>query len=142
MQDNGETSDATDPAMQESSGIQHKEGVPSRVDDYGVIEALFLEYAGKLKERYTLYNTNSAVDYAIPGTGTPTAAPGNDAAEAPAVDSFNGSGDHGSTNIQVSGVDEADILKNDGHYLYAVSVGLGQICIIDPKPDAMKILCE
>jgi len=34
-----------------------------------------------------------------------------------------GSGDYSKTNIQVEGVDEADIVKNDGKYIYAVSGG-------------------
>lgn len=32
--------------------------------------------------------------------------------------------EHGQTNIQVEGIDEADIIKNDGRYLYIVSSGL------------------
>lgn len=32
-----------------------------------------------------------------------------------------GSNEHSSTNVQVKGVDEADIIKNDGEYLYAIS---------------------
>ncbi len=33
------------------------------------------------------------------------------------------SAEHGETNIQVEGIDEADIIKNDGRYLYIVSSG-------------------
>jgi len=36
-----------------------------------------------------------------------------------------GAGDYGETNIQVRGVDEADILKNDGEYFYYVPQGRG-----------------
>ena len=32
--------------------------------------------------------------------------------------------EHGQTNIQVEGIDEADIIKNDGRYLYIVSSGI------------------
>lgn len=32
--------------------------------------------------------------------------------------------EHGQTNIQVEGIDEADIIKNDGRYLYIVSSGM------------------
>ncbi|HNX10833.1 MAG TPA: beta-propeller domain-containing protein [bacterium] len=42
---------------------------------------------------------------------------------APAVDSANGQGvstDYSKTNVQVEGVDEADIIKTDGEYIYAV----------------------
>ena len=34
------------------------------------------------------------------------------------------SAEHGETNIQVEGIDEADIIKNDGRYLYIVSSGV------------------
>ena len=33
------------------------------------------------------------------------------------------SSDHSTTNIQIEGVDEADIVKNDGHYIYFLSGG-------------------
>ncbi len=39
---------------------------------------------------------------------------------ADAVKSGGGSDDYSSTNIQVSGVDEADIIKNDGEYIYMI----------------------
>lgn len=41
-------------------------------------------------------------------------------------ESFTGSTstEHGQTNIQVEGIDEADIIKNDGRYLYIVSSGV------------------
>jgi len=49
-------------------------------------------------------------------------------AEAPAP----ASPEHSSTNIQVPGVDEADIVKNDGRYIYALSKG--RLVIIDAYP--------
>lgn len=51
------------------------------------------------------------------------------------------SGDYSTTNIQVLGIDEADIVKTDGHYVYAVS---GQtIVIIDAVPaENAEILSE
>lgn len=38
---------------------------------------------------------------------------------------------HGETNTQVDGVDEADILKNDGSYLYIVHAGQSAVEIVD-----------
>ncbi len=38
-----------------------------------------------------------------------------------AADGFGGGGDYSRTNVQVQGVDEADIVKSDGTYLYIVS---------------------
>ncbi len=49
--------------------------------------------------------------------------------------------DYSSTNIQVEGVDEADIVKNDGKYIYVVSGG--KVKIVDAYPaENMKILSE
>ncbi len=50
-------------------------------------------------------------------------------------------GDYSKTNVQVEGVDEADIVKNDGKYLYVVS---GQsIVIVDGYPaENAKIVAE
>ena len=51
------------------------------------------------------------------------------------------SADYSSTNIQVEGVDEADIIKNDGKYIYAISGN--RVLIIDAYPaDGMKIVSE
>ena len=50
-------------------------------------------------------------------------------------------GDYSKTNIQVEGVDEADIVKNDGKYIYAVSGN--KVFIIDAFPaENMKIESE
>src|SRR3989338_11256403 len=49
--------------------------------------------------------------------------------------------DYSSTNIQVQGVDEADIVKNDGKYNYVVSGK--KVVIVDAYPaENMKILGE
>ena len=52
-----------------------------------------------------------------------------------------GASDYSTTNIQVEGVDEADIIKNDGQYIYVVSGN--KIVIVEAYPaDDMKILSE
>ena len=63
-------------------------------------------------------------------------------AESAAVDSAgDGAEDFSTTNIQVEGVDEADIIKNDGKYIYVVTGN--KIVIIDAYPaDDMEILSE
>src|SRR3989344_2896391 len=49
--------------------------------------------------------------------------------------------DYSTTNIQVEGVDEADIVKNDGKYIYMVSNG--KVFIVEAYPaDEMKIISE
>ena len=56
-----------------------------------------------------------------------------------AMDTNASDGDYSQTNVQVSGVDEADIVKTDGTYVYAVLEG--QIRIAQARPaDSMKLL--
>jgi uncharacterized secreted protein with C-terminal beta-propeller domain len=51
------------------------------------------------------------------------------------------SSDYSKTNIQVEEVDEADIVKNDGKYIYVVSGN--KVAVIDAHPaDKMKIISE
>ena len=51
------------------------------------------------------------------------------------------SGDSGSTNVQVEGIDEGDILKNDGRYLYITSYR--NLVIVDAKdPSDLKLVAE
>jgi len=61
-----------------------------------------------------------------------------------AGDSVNGSGgssDYSTTNIQVAGIDEGDIIKTDGEYIYQVNAY--KIVIIKAYPaDEMKIVSE
>ncbi|WP_203247552.1 beta-propeller domain-containing protein [Sporosarcina beigongshangi] len=54
-----------------------------------------------------------------------------------ATENAAGSSDHSTTNNQVAGVDEADIVKTDGDYIYAV-VGDGKVSITDIR-DSKKI---
>ena len=55
--------------------------------------------------------------------------------------SDSGASDYSTTNIQVEGVDEADIVKNDGKYIYVVTGN--KLVIIDSYPvDQMDILSE
>ncbi len=49
-----------------------------------------------------------------------------------AVSESTGAADYSTTNIQVAGVDEADIVKNDGKYIYTVSGN--KIVIVDAFP--------
>ncbi len=118
---------------------------PKKINDYIEIENLFLSYAERIKGSLTRYYTDTAV---VPGDNA-------EAVTGAADDSFevqspesepDTPNDFSGTNIQVAGVDEADILKNDGNYLYAVSTSASarttKIRIIDPTPDAMKILSE
>lgn len=53
-----------------------------------------------------------------------------------------GADDHSNTNTQVEGVDEADMVKTDGEYIYA-TLGNGKVSITDIRnPEQMKIASE
>ncbi len=53
---------------------------------------------------------------------------------APADAPGSGAGEYSSTNVQVSGVDEADIVKNDGRYIYIVKDNT--VRVVDAYPPA------
>ncbi len=53
--------------------------------------------------------------------------------------SANSTPDHSTTNVQVEGVDEADIVKNDGKYIYLVAKNKVIICQAYP-PSESKVL--
>lgn len=77
--------------------------------------------------------------YQARGAGTlmETATESNVPAAAPS----GGAEDYSTTNIQVAGVDEADIVKNDGKYIYAVAGD--KVVIVDAYPaENAKILSE
>lgn len=70
------------------------------------------------------------------GTLTSKAAESTTAAQAPSA-----SEDYSTTNIQVAGVDEADIVKNDGKYIYLVSNK--NVLILDAYPaEQAKIISK
>ena len=51
--------------------------------------------------------------------------------------------DYSQTNIQVEGVDEADIMKNDGKYIYTLSNDRNKVIIVEAYPaDEMNIVGE
>ena len=89
---------------------------------YDELEAYVRDYSGG-----DSYYGNAVMESAVKSAadtqagGTPTGAP-----TAPA------SSDYSGTNIQVEGVDEADIVKSDGKYIYAVSGS--KVSVIDAYP--------
>lgn len=77
-----------------------------------------------------------AAETAVSGIGTGMVKASASADAAPAAE---GAGDYSKTNIQVEGVDEPDIVKNDGKYIYALSGR--KILIIDAYPtEQMRIV--
>lgn len=62
----------------------------------------------------------------------------NEAADTVAPTASSSGGGSSSTNVQVSGVDEADIIKNDGRYIYYVTYN--NIKIIDTEGQSPKLV--
>ncbi|MDH5806696.1 MAG: beta-propeller domain-containing protein [Candidatus Verstraetearchaeota archaeon] len=46
--------------------------------------------------------------------------------------------EYSTTNVQVAGVDEADIVKTDGEYIYVIS--RNEVCIIKANPNNMQVV--
>ena len=70
--------------------------------------------------------------------GSDGAAPTPQAAPAPAAGDRTGGTDFSTTNVQEEGVDEPDVVKTDGDYIYAVSYQ--QLHVIDVREGEPKIL--
>jgi len=67
-------------------------------------------------------NTEMALD-AVDATGTASASAKSNAGEARTQSADEASSNYSTTNVQVEGVDEADIIKTDGKMIYTVSNG-------------------
>ncbi|HUK39100.1 MAG TPA: beta-propeller domain-containing protein [Methanomicrobiales archaeon] len=79
---------------------------------------------------------HGAVDRAVPMVANGVAEKGASSLVAPAL-----SGDYSTTNVQVQGVDEADIVKNDARYIYVISGGT--LAIVDAYPgEKARVLSE
>lgn len=95
-----------------------------------------LEYANKNGSN-TLYRTDMLMEESMVGMDMAVEAPA--AAEA---DGTSGSADYSETNVQVSGVDEADIVKTDGEYIYHIRGGSNQIAISEVDGDDITLRSE
>ncbi|MCG7335024.1 beta-propeller domain-containing protein [Sporosarcina sp. ACRSM] len=63
-------------------------------------------------------------------------------AKSESSDTANAAGDHSTTNNQVEGIDEADLVKTDGDYIYS-TLGNGKVVITDIRdPKKMKKAAE
>ncbi len=94
---------------------------------YPTDETVLRMYVGNLSSYYGPYWPLSGVDAS--GAPAPSAAMGATASAAPA---------HSGTNNQVAGVDEADMVKTDGYYIYAVTGG--RVSIVKAFPaDEMEV---
>lgn len=115
--------------------------IQTNADDYAEIEAMFAQYSENYKsyhykDKYTdmfgnllgskaedaLADGDAIVQYNSSVTGSVAQTPGVTSPSAQEnTSSDNKNTQHGETNEQVKGVSEADIIKNDGTYLYVVN---------------------
>lgn len=110
----------------------------SELPTVGDLESLYqlLKYNGYMADYLGFYNTSPG---AWTGSKTPDiAAPEASvdyAADAPRPSKDQ---DHSGTNVQVEGVDEGDIIKTDGRYIYIA--GDRQLTIINADPQDLRIV--
>lgn len=82
----------------------------------------------------------TAMDDGAIGIGTPEAAQ-TFAADAEGANEAKSASDYSQTNVQVEGVDEPDIVKNDGKYIYTITGN--KVVIVDAFPaDEMEVVEE
>lgn len=92
-----------------------------------------VEYMGNLNQAYGwrggLFPEMAAEDSAQPSNGAKDSSEGGN------------SSSHGETNVQVEGVDEADVIKNDGRYIYFVAGN--RLVIVDAgNPANMSVISK
>lgn len=122
-------------ASQDPAAASGSKSVLPTVDN---LENLYhlLKYNGYMSDylHYDYFDSGIAIepefpDFAAPESGT--------AAEAPAQSPSNDA-DYSGTNIQVKGVDEGDIVKTDGKYIYIA--GTGGLKIVNADPDDLRVI--
>lgn len=115
----------------EKESVKPAESTPDKtptVNEYAEIEQMFKGYSEKYKkeENSFRYMTDSLFDGFGAKNESAVIMDSATSGAAPSAGNTNGSyvelkGGYGKTNEQVSGVSEADIIKNDGRYLYSVA---------------------
>ena len=121
-------------AATQSADIVVPESVTSYDDIYGMVESMQRKggfYGGVMLEGAM---TDSAA--AAPATGSAKTDMVAQEAAAPSMDS--GNVDFSETNVQVKGVDEADIVKTDGSYIYYIAGN--QLNILKPDGAATRLI--
>lgn len=92
-------------------------------DDYSAVKKVFEAYskkAGSNRYGYLAGDMKATAENAVQGTGSAAATPQAPATGSGRDDSGTAGKNYSTTNIQVEGVDEADIIKTDGEYIYFV----------------------
>ncbi len=115
------------------------DGVIARVNNLPAVgtearlNELLAKMSGETAQRYL------ADDMAVPLRSSAESADSIANQKAPAAKSVEGSTNYSKTNVQVQGVDEADIVKTDGKYIYQVNNQKVVVAEVDPPQD-MRIV--
>lgn len=96
--------------------------VKDRIGAYVKVSSLteLKGYLAQSRDNYR-YGSGTSVDAAPAPAESPSKESGATANESAAQDSAGNGEEHSTTNTQVEGVDEADIIKTDGRYIYLLS---------------------
>src|SRR3989344_1499579 len=88
-------------------------------------------------QRYSLYDYSGDYRYQ---TLAEAAAPQGQATDAANGNVIKSGSEYSQTNVQIAGVDESDIVKTDGSYIYVA--GTDTISIVDADPANARVLSE
>lgn len=125
----------TDQAQTENYAYdQAVSGSLTYISDYSVLLDTLKAAGTAESDRYTAAAGGMATSGAVTADAE---APGKAASETAAPDG-NGGPDYSGTNVQVAGVDEGDIVKTDGSYIYVIS-GYELVIFSAAGPDTKEI---
>jgi inhibitor of cysteine peptidase len=96
-----------------------------------IIASKMAYYGPELVRTVEMQNATDGSGAAPSAPPTPSAAPVQEAAGSPGTTSADKSQDFSSTNNQVAGVDEADVIKTDGNFIYIAAGGFVKIIKAD-----------
>jgi uncharacterized secreted protein with C-terminal beta-propeller domain len=105
------------------------------ISDYSVLLDTLKSAANAASDRYTNAAAGGAVSDGTAAADTTESA--QSAPETPAAENMGGP-DYSGTNVQVEGVDEGDIVKTDGNYIYVIS-GYELVIFSAAGPDTKEI---
>ncbi len=133
------SADVMAPAATQTQSETAKLTVPANIESYDDIYALIEQ----MQNANVATNGGVMMESAADGATTAAApapagavAKADTVAQAPAMDT--GSTDYSGTNVQVKGVDEADIVKTDGNFIYYIAGN--QLNIIKPDGAGTKLI--
>ncbi len=99
----------------------------------------YSSFSGPVDQQFrNALNPQTSNGFGVPPMPVPTALP---AAAESSTSFFSGAGpSYSTTNIQVAGVDEADVVKTDGYYIYLIANSKNGVFILDADPDNSTVV--